>query len=112
MTFPGEEESGILCCENGDFITEKNRHRECFPINLPDNDRLFSRFNQKCMEFVRSMPAPRSGCNFGPREQVNQITAWLDGSNVYGSDQDEATKLRLLIGKFSQEFLIEMESRF
>ena len=64
------------------------------------------------MEFVRSMPAPRSGCNFGPREQVNQITAWLDGSNVYGSDQDEATKLRLLIGNFSQEILIEMEWRF
>ena len=56
------------------------------------------RFGQRCMEFVRSMPAPRSGCNFGPREQVNQITAWLDGSNVYGSDEEEALKLRLLGG--------------
>ena len=94
----GSEESGIMCCENGDFINEKNRHRECLPISLPDNDRAFSKFGQKCMEFVRSMPAPRSGCNFGPREQVNQITAWLDGSNVYGSDEDEANKLRLLGG--------------
>ena len=94
----GDEESGILCCENGDIIQENNRHRECFPISLPDNDHAFSRFGQKCMEFVRSMPAPRSGCNFGPREQVNQITAWLDGSNVYGSDEDEARKLRLLGG--------------
>ena len=33
--------------------------------------------------------------------QVNQITAWLDGSNVYGSDEDEATKLRLLGGEES-----------
>ena len=29
---------------------------------------------------------------------MNQITAWLDGSNVYGSDEDEAGKLRLLGG--------------
>jgi peroxidase len=36
------------------------------------------------MEFVRSMPAPRESCNFGPREQINQITAWQDASNVYG----------------------------
>ena len=94
----GNEESGILCCEDGDVIRESNRHRECFPISLPNNDHVFGKFGQRCMEFVRSMPAPRSGCNFGPREQVNQITAWLDGSNVYGSDEDEAAKLRLLGG--------------
>jgi peroxidase len=50
------------------------------------------------MEFVRSTPAPRTDCNFGPREQVNQVTAWIDGSNVYGSDLAEAKKLRLLKG--------------
>ena len=33
---------------------------------------------------------------------MNQITAWLDGSNVYGSDDDEATKLRLLGGEESR----------
>jgi len=94
----GVEESGILCCENGNTISDKDRHRECFPISLPENDHVFSKFGQQCMEFVRSMPAPRQGCNFGPREQVNQITAWLDGSNVYGSDDAEAAKLRLLGG--------------
>ena len=66
----GSEESGILCCENGEVITESSRHRECFPISLPSNDHVFGKFGEKCMEFVRSMPAPRSGCNFGPREQV------------------------------------------
>ena len=94
----GNEESGILCCEDGEVIGENNRHRECFPISLPGDDHVFGKFGQRCMEFVRSMPAPRSGCNFGPREQVNQITAWLDGSNVYGSGEDEAAKLRLLGG--------------
>jgi len=94
----GTEESGILCCKDGEIIKKGDRNRECFPIDIPENDNVFSRFGQKCMEFVRSMPAPREGCNFGPREQTNQITAWLDGSNVYGSDADEARKLRLLSG--------------
>ena len=30
----------------------------------------------------------------GPSEQVNQITHWLDSSNVYGSDESEARALR------------------
>jgi len=94
----GTEESGILCCEDGEIIKKKERNRECMPIDIPENDSVFGKFGQKCMEFVRSMPAPRSGCNFGPREQMNQITAWQDGSNVYGSDPDEGRKLRLLGG--------------
>jgi len=94
----GNEESGILCCEDGDIIQKRDRNRECMPIEIPDNDSVFGKFGQRCMEFVRSMPAPRAGCTFGPREQVNQITAWQDGSNVYGSDPDEGRKLRLLAG--------------
>ena len=44
--------------------------------------------------FARSLPAQRRECNFGPREQMNQITAWLDGSNVYGSSDARAKSLR------------------
>ncbi len=40
------------------------------------------------------MTAPRIDCFPGPSEQVNQITHWLDSSNVYGSDEEEAAALR------------------
>ncbi len=95
----GTSESGIKCCgDDGNIIDQTDRHPECFPILLPVNDRLYGRFRHRCMEFVRSTPAPRTDCNFGPREQVNQVTAWIDGSNVYASDRAEAKKLRLLKG--------------
>ena len=33
-------------------------------------------------------------CDLGGREQLNQITSYIDASNVYGSSKDEADKLR------------------
>lgn len=34
----------------------------------------------------------------GRREQLNQVTAFVDASNVYGSDRCEARMLRTFIG--------------
>ena len=47
------------------------------------------------MNFVRSMPGPQLGCSFGYGEQMNQITHFHDGSNVYGSDEEDAGSLRM-----------------
>ena len=49
---------------------------------------------QRCMNFVRSMPAPQLSCSFGYGEQMNQITHFLDSSNVYGSDEEDVKNVR------------------
>jgi hypothetical protein len=47
------------------------------------------------MSFNRSVYDPETGTGAdNPREQLNEITAWIDASNVYGSDEERATALR------------------
>lgn len=41
------------------------------------------RFRQRCMDFVRSLPAMRRKCNFGPREQMNQISSFIDARYLH-----------------------------
>ena len=76
------------------------------------DNRFYTKYNVTCIDFVRSSPAPRQNCALGPRdqvidikikiimmilcEQVNQITSYLDGSNLYGSSAGEQHRLRLL----------------
>ena len=88
--------TGIQCCQPDGAapISKLVLHPECFPIEIPSNDPFFSKHGQRCMNFVRSMPAPQLSCTFGYGEQMNQITHFLDGSNVYGSDEEDVKQLR------------------
>ena len=91
-----ENSTGIQCCNEAGTgpVSRLVQHPECFPIEIPSNDPFFSRHGQRCMNFVRSMPGPQSGCTFGYGEQMNQITHFHDGSNLYGSDEEDARELR------------------
>ena len=66
-----------------------------FPMMIPCV-RFYSAYNVSCMEFVRSSPTPRHDCSLGPRDQLNQITSYIDASNIYGSTAEEQHSLRLM----------------
>ncbi|XP_040171209.1 LOW QUALITY PROTEIN: chorion peroxidase [Anopheles arabiensis] len=79
--------SSIECCDPG-----QPQHPECFPVPLGPGDPYYTQYNVTCMNFVRSVPAPTG--HFGPRQQLNQATAFIDGSVVYGSDDERMGALR------------------
>ncbi|CAG9796840.1 unnamed protein product [Diatraea saccharalis] len=85
----GENSSALSCCD-----PTLPPHPECFPVQLDTEDPFYQEYNLTCMEFVRSAPCPT--CYFGPREQMNQATAFIDGSTVYGYTEERATSLRQL----------------
>ena len=72
----------------------------CFSIPLPPGDPRGG--EGRCIEFTRSSPTCGSGKtsvffeSLQQREQINRLTAFIDGSQVYGSEADLATSLRNL----------------
>ena len=84
----------IDCCSNGNAVDfDDVAATVCLPIRIPTNDRFF-KGRKTCMNFARSEAALELDCQPGPLQQMNQITHWLDSSNVYGSDREENRKLR------------------
>ncbi|GIX80257.1 peroxidasin [Caerostris extrusa] len=59
---------------------------------LPQDDPFFSKYDQDCLNFVRSAPCPL--CSLGPRQQMDQLTAFVDASTVYGNQENETEALR------------------
>ncbi|XP_023289006.1 uncharacterized protein LOC105701425 isoform X2 [Orussus abietinus] len=70
-------------------------HPECLPIAVSPQDTFLGPLGVKCLEFVRSGPAPRENCDFGPREQLSQVTSFVDASTVYSSNAHHSDSLRL-----------------
>lgn len=72
----------------------------CFPIEIMANDTFRSQVPNMCMEFVRSSAVCGSGetsllmNKIHQREQINQLTAYIDASMVYGSSDQDAFDIR------------------
>ena len=50
------------------------------------------------MNFARSLSSPSLKCTLEERQQMNQISHWLDASSIYGSSIHEAAPLREKFG--------------
>ena len=74
---------------------------EAFPIDVPTGDSQFDPLftGTQTIPLDRSAFDSASGTGIGnPRQQINQITSFIDASNVYGSDAVRAAELRTLVG--------------
>ncbi|WP_231734116.1 peroxidase family protein [Calycomorphotria hydatis] len=77
-------------------LTEGAEPHEEFNIEVPQGDPYFDPYNTGTVEIGlnRSIYVDGSESSDGQRQQINQITAFLDGSVVYGSDDARAAELR------------------
>lgn len=83
---------GVDCKKTCDYAPP------CFPIDVPLNDPRVN--NRRCIDFIRTSSVCGSGTTsvlFGTlqtREQINQLTSFLDASQVYGFEKSVAEDLR------------------
>ena len=89
-----ESWDGIDCKKTCDFAPP------CYPIEVPPNDPRIK--NRRCIDVVRSSSICGSGMtsvffdNVQHREQINQLTSYIDASQVYGYSEQFANELRNL----------------
>lgn len=64
------------------------------PILIDEEDDFFRKFQQRCMEFVRLAITPDHTCKIGYAKTLSKVTHYIDGSAIYGSDDETAHDLR------------------
>ena len=84
----------------------------CEPIRVTDLDPVFGLGTPNdgaCIPFSRSLGAcpdpdePLVNRGIQPRQQINVLTSFIDGSMIYGSDEEFARKLRKFSGGLLKE---------
>ena len=82
-------------------LTDTATPRERLPIPVPSGDPSFDPNSTGTMTISMSRSAYDSATGTAtgnPRQQTNSITAFIDGSQVYGSDATRAASLREFVG--------------
>ncbi|XP_014661442.1 PREDICTED: chorion peroxidase-like [Priapulus caudatus] len=97
----GYNMSTLECCpvsaKDGSF-TSAPTPPSLLPIMVPRNDSWYSRYGEICLSFSRSSLTPVELLKLGVREQMNELTSYIDTSNIYGSTEEKAARLRLFRG--------------
>jgi peroxidase len=78
----------------GDGVPSNDR---TFDIAVPTGDPFFdpAGSGDQWIRFDRAIFDPATGTDLAnPREQLNEITSWIDGSMVYGNNDERAAALR------------------
>ncbi|MEM9409906.1 MAG: peroxidase family protein [Planctomycetota bacterium] len=77
-------------------LTEFQTPVEIENIKVPLGDPIFDPTSAggKTIPFMRSLHRARPFRTNLVRQQLNEITAWIDGSNVYGSETERAESIR------------------
>ncbi|XP_055946527.1 peroxidase-like [Argiope bruennichi] len=88
----GHKGAAISCCHPEIIENPSYLHPECMAIGVPEDDPFYGPLGVRCLDFVRSAPAP--GDCPGEREQMNIVSSFLDASGVYGSFYDNNNILR------------------
>lgn len=93
-------EDKILNCRECD--SSSSAHPECWPIPVSEGDNWYPAKRETgrpyCIPFTRSLPGQQ---RLGPREQINQNSAYIDGSQIYGEEVCKADSLRIRGGKLN-----------
>ena len=61
---------------------------------MNDNDSNYKNKWIHCLNYVRSLLALSSNCTYGPAQQMNLATHYLDASHIYGTTLNESKTLR------------------
>lgn len=91
----------ISCCsQTHQMLPPESRHPACISIELSDNEPDYGRSmpGVRCLSTVRSEVMAADLNKLAPAQQLNEVTAFLDNSNLYGNVQLVLDSLRSRIG--------------